>query len=245
MATTAQMSVDANTIALYHLDGTAGTAAKVDNAEGTASRDLTENSSPPSGTGVIVPTADGCYDFDGSTDYLSTADDAAFDGLSNFSLEFWFNADATDDDRQPVTKWGATTATNQSWRVITAGSKITLQIGNGTTSGSITPSSTFSTGTWYYVAFTYNSGASAGSRGKVYINGVDVTSSDTTPSSMLAGSAEFRIGTRDGGPGAAAYWNGRVDEVRLSNSTRSAAEIDAYYNPVAAGGNAFFMGANF
>lgn len=245
MATTAQMSVDANTVALYHLDGTAGTAAKVDNAEGTASRDLTENSSPPSATGVIVPTTDGCYNLDGSTDYLSTADDAAFDGLSNFSIEFWFNADVTDDDRQPVTKWGATLASDQSWRCITAGSKMTLVIGNGSATGSITPSSTFSTGTWYYIAFTYNAAAAAGSRGKVYINGADVTSSDSTPSSMLAGTAQFRIGTRDGAPGATAFWDGKVDEVRISNSTRSAGEIDAYYNPVVATGNAMFMGANF
>lgn len=233
MATTTPLTVDAATIALYHLDGTVGSAGKKDNAEGTASRDLTEGGTLSSGTGTITPTTDGAYLLNDFDTYLQTADDAAFDGLTAFTLEFWVNPTSTSDDRQPITKWGTNAATDQSWRVITSSSKFTLAVGNGSTNGSIVPTSTFTTSTWYYVAFTYDSSQSAGSRGKVYINGNDVTSSDATPSSMLAGSATLLIGNRNGFP-AGGYFPGLIDEVRISNTARSATEIYNYYNDITA-----------
>lgn len=245
MATTNQLPVDANTLALFHLDGTAGTAAKTDNAQGTAARDLNETGSPASGTGQITPTTDGAYNLNGSSMYLTGNDDAAYDGTTNFSIEFWVNFDVTTDDKQPVAKFGATTATNQSWRAITVSSKLVFQIGDGSTVGDITPTSTFSTGQWYYYAFTFDGSQSAGSRGKVYINGNDATSSDTTPSTILAGSASFMVGNRTGLP-AGGYFDGLIDEIRISNNTRTATEIYNYYNDITPGtGNAMFMGANF
>lgn len=231
MATTTPLTADAATIALYHFDGTVGSAGKKDNAEGTASRDLTEGGTLSANDGVITPTSNGGYLLNDFDTYLQTADDAAFDGLSAFTLEIWVNPSSTADDRQPVTKWGATTATDQSWRMITASSKFTLAIGNGSTNGSIVPSSTFSTSTWYYVAFTYDASQASGSRGKVYINGDDVTSSDATPSSMLAGSATLLFGNRNGFP-VGGYFAGVIDEVRISNTARSATEIYNYYNDI-------------
>lgn len=240
MATTNPLTVDANTVALYHLDGTAGSAAKVDNAQGTSSRDLTENNAPTSVTGQITPQTDGAYDLNGSNQYLNTADDASFDGLSQFTLEFWINPDVLTDDLQPITKWGTSTANDMSWRTIFASSNISMNIGNGTTSGTIVPTGTISTGTWTYFAFTYNNSLSSGSRGKVYVNGADVTASDNTPSTMLAGTAQLLLGNRTGLP-AGGYYNGKIDEIRISNTARSAASISAYYNSAPTSGNFFLF----
>lgn len=46
-----EMSVDANTIALWHMNGDVGTAEKLDNAEGTDILDLTEVNGPVSASG--------------------------------------------------------------------------------------------------------------------------------------------------------------------------------------------------
>lgn len=236
MATTTQLTVDANTIALYHMDGTAGSAAKVDNAEGTASRDLVENNVPTSSTGQIIPTSDGAYDLDGASQYLSVADDASFDGQTNFTVEFWLNPDATGEDDQPISKFGATVATNQSWRTIfDASNHLFGEVGNGTTVGTIATATAVSTGAWTYFALTYDGSQALGSRGKLYINGVDATTADTTPNTMLAGTAQFIIGNRDGFPGGG-FYNGKVDEIRISNKTRTSTEISNYYNDVVASG---------
>jgi len=227
--TTAPLTVDASTVALWHSDGTACTSAKNDNAETTSARDYVCVSSPTSGTGHLLPTTDGAYSLDGSTQYLHANDDSLFDGQTNFTAEFWINPDSVADDIRPISKFGASLASDQAWSFTFASGQLYWEICTGSTCGSVHTSGTISTGSWQYIVGTYDATQASGSRCKIYVNGVDVSTSDSCPSTMLAGSAEFRVGVRDG-VGSPPKYDGLVDDIRLSTVTRTSAEISAYYS---------------
>jgi len=230
--TTAPLTVDANTVTLWHSDGTACSSAKNDNAETTSARDYVCVSSPTSGTGHLLPTTDGAYVLNGSTQYLHANDDSLLDGQSNFTAEMWINPDSTADDIRPISKFGASLASDQAWSFTFASNQLYFEICTGSTCGSVHTSGTISTGTWQYVVATYDASQASGSRCKIYVNGVDVSTSDSCPSTMLAGSAEFRVGVRDG-VGSPPKYDGMIDDIRLSTVTRTSAEISSYYSGAA------------
>ena len=160
----------------------------------------------------------------GSSQYASITDPAAFDGLSTFTVETWLKFESIADDMMPITKWGATLATNQAWRLITASSQLQLVVGDGSATGTVTANQTLVTGVWYHVAFTWNGSLCSGSRAKAYINGKDVTSTDGTPATMLAGTADLIVGNRTGLP-AGGYYDGLIKDVRIFNDVRTQAEV--------------------
>jgi PKD repeat protein len=73
---------------------------------------------------------------------------------------------------------------------------------------------------WHQLAATLS-----GSTGRVYVDGVDLTS-DSTVTAVTASAQALAIGRRSGGGD---YWIGGLDEVRLSNVSRSASWVAAQY----------------
>lgn len=100
--------------------------------------------------------------------------------------------------------------------------------------------STFSTGelgltdnTWYHVAFTYD-----GSNVRVFLNGNEVGSFAKT-GALDQSSLPVRIGSGDDGSGgAAAVWDGLIDEVKVYSRSLSQAELAAEYTANNAGAGA-------
>lgn len=176
-----------------------------------------------------------------SSQYAYVADQAIFDGLSAFSIECWLKFESIADDMMPVTKWGTVLLTTQSWRLITSGGKLQLVICDGVTSGSVTANQTISVGIWYHFAFTWNGSLSSGSRAKAYVNGVDVTSSDGTIATMLAGTAGLYVGNIEGLP-AAGYYDGLIDDIRIWNTARTSGEISGNYKSELVGSESGLVG---
>ena len=89
----------------------------------------------------------------------------------------------------------------------------------------------FPTGSWHHVTGTYDgTGTSAGIT--LYIDGVQPATSDFSSGTYVAmdnTSTPVQIGGWDGG-GNSHDMNGRIDEVRVSNTARSACWIGATYN---------------
>jgi len=208
-------------IAYWKLDESSGNAA-----DSVGSLTLTNNNSAAYVAGKIN---NGIDLESGSSQYLSATDPAILDGLSKFSISLWLKFESIADDMMPVTKWGATLATNQAWRLITSGGKLQLVIGTGSASGTVTANQAISTGVWYHVAFTWDGSLSSGSRAKAYVDGSDVTLSDGTPATMLAGSADFIVGNRTGLP-SGGYYDGVVDELGIANDVVTGAEVTTLYN---------------
>lgn len=215
------MALTTNLLSYWKLDESSGNAA--DSVGGLT---LTNNNTV---TYVPAVIANGADLEASSSQYLSNADPASLDGLSAFSIGLWLKFESIADDNMPATKWGATLATNQSWRLITASSKLQLFIGTGAATGGVTANQTISTGTYYYFVFTWDGAQSSGSRAKAYVNGSDLTLSDGTPATMLAGSADFILGNRTGLP-AGGYYDGIIDEVGIWSRALTSSEVTQLYN---------------
>lgn len=87
------------------------------------------------------------------------------------------------------------------------------------------------TDTWNHVAAVYD--ASAGSV-EFFVNGSSVGSGSGLPSSLSAGTADFRIGALgDGSRNPIGFFDGQLDEVRVWSETRNSSELlDGMYDEV-------------
>lgn len=225
MATTSQFTIDGNTRALYHMDGTVGSAGKLDNAEGTSARDLAETGTLTAQTGVIVPTTNGAYRSSaGASDYLTFTPSI---GTGQFTVEGWVNANAYSVGEVIFSSFNASNyiqmavdgSVNTRWFA-------EINFSDGVTGGYFTAPST---GAWNYVALTYDQSGS--NSVKVYVNGSAVTFTITGGVNTRTGNvsdATFRFFRHSGGAGVTNTWN--IDEFRFSNIARTSTEISNYYN---------------
>lgn len=242
MATTKQLTVDANTLCLWHMDGTVGSAGKKDNAETTAARDLTENGTPTASTGIVVPTSNGAYTLANTANLnLVCADFAAFP-TGNMTIELWVNIanNAATDGEGIITKYN--TVGNRTFYIQrNTDDTLTFGISSDGTVFVNTTSSVVSRNAWHFIACTYQTSTAA----KIYIDGVlDVTNTTSIPASLFDSTANIYIGNFQFTEATAANtFDGSFDEVRISNKTRSAQEISDYYFDRTSSG--IFFGANF
>ena len=91
-------------------------------------------------------------------------------------------------------------------------------------------STVITTGVWNYVTFTYDGqgGSTAYNGMKIYLNGVDVSSSNVTLNTYTAmhnTSASLKIGQYYGN-----YAIGNIDEVSIFNTELSASDVTTIYN---------------
>ena len=225
MATTSEFVIDANTVALYHMNGTVGSAGKRDNAEGTPGRDLTEVGTLTSATGNIVVTTDGAYQSaSGASNYITFTPGM---GTGAFTVEGWVYASAYTLGEVLISSFNLT---NYYQIAVDSSDNTRLRIevnpSDGVTTGYITAPST---GTWHYLAVTYD--RSGSNSVKVYLNGSPVTYTIIGGTNSRTGTMTdglTRLFRNSGGSGVTNTY--RFDELRFSNTARSASEIFAYYN---------------
>ena len=151
-------------------------------------------------------------DLDGSDDYINISQIVL---NSNFSISFWAKPDVgtnyqiiTDDSGEIYSK-GGITIFSSLWR-------IRETTGDG---GSTVDTNSFSTSLWQFVTFTQS-----GTTVSAYYNGsLENNSTSFSPidqiDQLFLGSDEGEIG-----------YNGKIDDVKVSNSARSANWIETEYN---------------
>ncbi len=162
-------------------------------------------------------------------------------GVANsFTMEAWIKADTLSGSGDYST-YGFTVmassaaAGSYSW-LAARGSEVRLWAYEtntglyGQTSGA-----NLTTGAWYHIVAT----ATKGSTSKVYVNGVERLSFTNS------GSANWTTACCIGDlrPGRAIYFDGVIDEVRVSDSVRSADWIAFEYHNVSDAGNCLTLGA--
>ncbi len=96
--------------------------------------------------------------------------------------------------------------------------------GNGGINYDSSGTNTFSTGTWYYLTFTYD--ASTGLRG--YVNGSLDKSVSNGSGALTTNAATLEVGNDTNTAGR--FFNGLIDETRISSIARSANWITTEYN---------------
>ena len=151
-------------------------------------------------------------DIDGSDDYINISQIVL---NSNFSISFWAKPDVTTnyqiitDDSGEIYSKGGIGIFSSLWR-------IRETTGDG---GSTVDTNSFSTSLWQFVTFTQS-----GTTISAYYNGsLENNSTSFSPidqiDQLFLGSDEGEIG-----------YNGKIDDVKVSNSTRSANWIETEYN---------------
>jgi hypothetical protein len=154
--------------------------------------------------------------FDGSNDYATVPDSPSLDLTNALTMEAWVRPTASSSWRTILLK----EATNDlAYSLYSAGStnRPSAWIGGGSSIGS----AALPLNTWSHVAATYD-----GARLKLYVNGTLVRDQ------AYAGSAVVSAGPLKLGGNAiwGEYFAGRIDEVRLYNKVRTAAEIQTDMN---------------
>jgi len=179
----------------------------------------------------------GAQDFDGTNDYISVPDATSLNfGTGDFTIELWFNADAVSGNRQLLTKFlDSSSVERPGWRCeigrVSAG-KLDFVVYDGSgAGGSYSPAgaTTLVAGTWYHAVFVRSN---SGSQMSIYLNGT----LDAGPASVTVRNVNntepLRIGTDhfDASPYYIGFFDGVIDEVRISSGARSAAWIKATYH---------------
>jgi len=159
--------------------------------------------------------------FDGVDDYVRVADDAS---LSVRTLAIWFKSDKwvssggysptilnkyTDDDNMFRIAFNETAGGRIAVSVMVEGT----EVGRHGTGG-------VSLNVWHHLVVVFTSPV------KIYLDGIDITSTDSCTWSRYAVTNNLYIGQRGGGGG---LFDGLIGEVRLYNRVLSAAEIRQMY----------------
>ena len=171
---------------------------------------------------------------DGNSDYATIPSEAGNFGAGNFTIEFSFRLAADVDATKAIlAKWRASN-NQRSWMVSAvtdSGNKIRFwDSANGTAFTNTNFATTFNSETWYKIAIVNVSGTVS-----LYVNGTaDSTTHTLATGAPFASTALVRIGARVNSSDApSGYFNGNLDDVRLSKFARYTGNYTAQSEPFA------------
>jgi hypothetical protein len=157
-------------------------------------------------------------DFDGYEDYINCGNSGSLNLTSGITVEAWIKADYWQNNYWEGTIVGKDDAYPAGY-ILRCGEngKLSFVLGlNGSWVEAVT-TSLMQTGKWYHVAGTYDGGSL-----KVYING-DFSAMHLASGDIGISSKPVQIGDSPGYPGR--FFNGKIDEVRIWNTSLSANQI--------------------
>jgi len=203
---------DSNTVALWHFDDSSSDNCQ--NHGGTITMTGTHDNFTQGKFGKAVS-------FDGAGDYVSAADSADFDITPDWTVDFWVRhiSQPAGGDEGYVTHYES--ADDRWYLLHTTGSGIIFIMRSGASNVVNTGySGTISDNNWHHVALTRTNGTIW----TIYKDGLQTdveldSSIDTYAGSLFIG----QIG------GATNYFNGTLDELRISNKSRTPEEFREFY----------------
>ncbi len=214
---------DSNYVSVWHMDENPATTCSgtKEVCDSTANLNNADALGTMTVANQVTGKINGGLDFTGD-DYLNILDSASLDTLSSaMTVSFWIKADTLDTQYRRVVSRGS--SPSQQWFAQANGfspGKFTVS-GDPAETTKIDSVTVLATGTMYYIVMSVNS-----TNIKEYINaGVDVQGAG--PAS-LATVGDIGIGADPNG--SVPFWDGIIDEVRLSKIVRSAGWITTEYN---------------
>lgn len=157
--------------------------------------------------------------FDGTNDYASIPADSAINFSGDMTLSLWVKFDTVANYDSLVCV--RPTSSSLMFNLMMSGGTPKFQMYTG---GVLKSTTQPTTGTWYHVAVTIESGVTNGA--KMYVNGTHETTGTLTVTSAT-GPLEF-AGLKSAYNSY--YFPGYLDEVALFNSELSASDITDIYN---------------
>lgn len=198
-----------------------------DNASNTVVTDSAGNSNGTASSNTNTMSTPGkinqALDFDGSENINLVAGDTLIPDTNSWSIGLWFNADVIDGKRKLIEFRSDNGGANPGFDLHVNTTNL-LRTGYYQTVGGVSQETikTISTGNWFHVIATYD-----GTNLKCYVNGIleltteiglDIISSDVA-----------RVGDGFVG-GGSAFFDGKIDDVRIYNNVLTQPGVDTIYN---------------
>jgi hypothetical protein len=207
---------DENTVGFWHLDDTGSTA--VDSSDYNQTATL---------VGTTVSNNESYLEsskyFDGSS-YINITNSASLNPTSEFTLSAWVNRDVMNVQHSVIEKYNWTSGNGSYILRITSGNVIQGYVINGTTYSTCTGTTVINSGSWYYIAVTFDTNTNTLS---CYVNGELDSSNTSATVNPVVSTNPLRIGCRGNDLGT--KFQGYMDEVKIDNVARTEKEIlDAY-----------------
>ncbi|HEY2951509.1 MAG TPA: LamG-like jellyroll fold domain-containing protein [Verrucomicrobiae bacterium] len=172
--------------------------------------------------------------FDGVNDVVSIPDNASIRITGPITVEAWINRSAAGVQHSIVEKYGCAAGQGGYVLRVTAADKLLFGTRDDCNNGSsVLGASTISANTWTHVAGSWD-----GATMRVYVNG-NLDGSLSATRNPKAGNTPLKIGERGNG-GTPLF--GAIDDVRLWNVARTAAQIQAGKDVCLAGNEAGLAG---
>ena len=210
-----ELSADINTVGLWHFNE--GTSTTAYDASGNSNNGTLTNGPVWNGpTDSQVGLGKSSMKFDGVNDYVTVADNATLDPGTAITVEAWINIDAFSGTPSVV---GKRTSGNVGGYLLSPNASGTLFFYIYDAAWYNASGGTLTANRWYHIAGTYD-----GNTISAYIDGVQVGSTartgdiDNTTATLQIGHSENTGDTA---------FNGKIDEVRISNKARTPEEIAA------------------
>jgi len=171
------------------------------------------------------PYSNFSLDFDGSTNYLNT-NQSLNSSYTALTLSAWVNYTSISDYTGTIFgQWIQNNTGGSTIIVYTVSNKIQVYYNNSGGLGSLTSTSTLSTGAWYNVVLKFD-----GSTLKLYINGNEEASGALTAINNSAQNLILGAYSNSGQTGYQAHLNGKLDECAIFNKALTQSEISQVYN---------------
>ena len=172
----------------------------------------------------------GAGSFNGASSHLNIPDASSIDPV-HITVSVWFKYSAVPNAMAVVSKayngppWSYPFVSNLIG--VDSASVMAFDVGNGSAYSSFAPPYATVAGAWYYALYTYD-----GTTLKAYMNG-SLVGTNTTVSGNIAyngaGTPPWIIGADDGASPYYQFFDGLIDEVRISSIARSADWIATEY----------------
>ncbi|MBP9702465.1 peptidoglycan DD-metalloendopeptidase family protein [Candidatus Woesebacteria bacterium] len=207
--------------AVYHLrESGNGTTDEYKDSVGT------NDGTGGNGSGAATPTTnsgqlDSAQDFDGTDDFIQAADDASLDITSQITVSAWVYSDGAQDQfdkivaKEKNTYYPFQFAFNGA-----ADDKVNFTVSDSTQDRSVVSDNDIPTTTWTHVTGTYD-----GSTVRLYVGAAAQASTYNGSFSIETNNNPLLIGGRTG-----QFFNGRIDELRISSTARTSGWITTEYN---------------
>lgn len=200
---------------------------KLDESSGNASDSVGSNTLTNSDSSYVTGKINNGAEMSGS-DRLYANDSASLSLTGNHTIAFWINWSSVAQVNTFINKFNSV-GNQQSWLYRYGDNSGTKQFlvnlsSNGSSNTQKTYNYTYSTGTWYHIAFVYT--AAAGTV-DIYSNGSILTQLTGLPTSIFDSTASLEVGGYDNGSNTAS--NATYDEIGIWSRALTADEVEDLY----------------
>jgi len=207
------------------------------NIDRTPIRDY--SSTVTNGTAIGSPSfsssckSGGCFNFDGTDDYIDFGDITTFDGAEALTISAWvYDSDTSDGVRYIVGKWyGSAGGGGQTFKLYTYLSDrdqliFSISDGSNNCQKRTTSTTAFSANTWHHIAAIWRGGNDV----EIWIDGnnepIATHGSCNSVSSLYNSDERLTIGNKYNGAGTPVqFWDGKIDQVLIFNRSISAEQV--------------------